>query len=299
MSSAVWLLLYLAPLLALTAAVFAWLGWQWRRSDTQKPAAELETTGAVAQDAPQITLSESSAPHEQAENELRALRDDLRSAQVKVRLSEDDAAKAHEAAKALETETNRLLRDMETIRVERDKTATELTAARAELELFRSQPTAKEAATGSAQIESTIPPAEKPKRKRTTPAKSKKSAPNPSLREKITALETQLAAQQSTASPAEVKRLQNQVRVLQRVEQQSSTLTLTADDDLTQIKGIKKVFSEQLRAHGIRTWKQIAQWNDDELRAFGELLAFKNRASREKWQEQARALHEAAHGPLS
>lgn len=299
MSSAVWLLLYLAPLLALTAAVFAWLGWQWRSSDMQKPAAELETAGAVVQETPPITLSESSVPHEQAENELRALRDDLKSAQAKIRLSEDDAAKAHEAAKALETETNRLLHDVETIRAERDKVVTELTAARAELELFRAQPMAKETASVSTKIESTVPPAEKPKRKRTTVTKPKKAAPNPSLREKITALETQLTAQQSTASPAEVKRLQNQIHVLQRVEQQSSTLTLTADDDLTQIKGIKKVFSEQLRAHGIRTWKQIAQWNDDELRAFSELLAFKNRASREKWQEQARALHEAAHGPFS
>ena len=38
---------------------------------------------------------------------------------------------------------------------------------------------------------------------------------------------------------------------------------------------------------------------EEELRGFSELLAFKNRAVREKWREQARALHEAAHGPLN
>ena len=33
-------------------------------------------------------------------------------------------------------------------------------------------------------------------------------------------------------------------------------------------------------------------------KAFSELLAFKNRASRDNWREQARQLHEATHGPL-
>ena len=33
MSSFLWLLFYLAPLLGLTAALFAWFGWQWRGSD--------------------------------------------------------------------------------------------------------------------------------------------------------------------------------------------------------------------------------------------------------------------------
>ena len=62
------------------------------------------------------------------------------------------------------------------------------------------------------------------------------------------------------------------------------------DDDLTKIKGIKGVLSDQLHALGIRTWKQIAEWNDDDLRAFSELLAFKNRAARDHWQEQAKLL---------
>jgi predicted flap endonuclease-1-like 5' DNA nuclease len=102
---------------------------------------------------------------------------------------------------------------------------------------------------------------------------------------------------QSTAQ--EIERLKNQARVLQRVTENAAALAGTPDDDLTRIKGIKNVISEKLRAHGIRTWRQIAQWNDEELSAFSEILAFKNRATREQWKEQARALHEAAHGPLS
>ena len=98
---------------------------------------------------------------------------------------------------------------------------------------------------------------------------------------------------------SEVERLQNQARVLLRVEATTAALADVPDDDLTQIKGIKTIISDQLHAHGIRTWRQIAQWDEDELRTFSELLAFKNRATREQWQQQARTLHEATHGPLT
>ena len=97
----------------------------------------------------------------------------------------------------------------------------------------------------------------------------------------------------------EIDRLQKQRLVLRRAEEKAAALAAVPDDDLTQIKGIKKVINEQLHVHGIRTWRQIALWDEEELRVFSELQAFKNRASREKWQEQARALHEAAHGPLA
>ena len=55
MSSLLWLLLYLAPLLGLTAALFAWFGWQWRGSDMQKRidelAAQIETAQAALRQA--------------------------------------------------------------------------------------------------------------------------------------------------------------------------------------------------------------------------------------------------------
>ena len=350
MSSFLWLLLYLAPLLGLTAALFAWFGWHWRGSDLQQRIDEL--TGQIdtaqtalrqaeAEHAPAPALSagyteattstaatptEAAAPlaRDSAADELQALRDDLQSAQTKVRLHQDEAAKSREAAQALETEMARLLAELEQLRAAHG-------TAQAELASLRSAPpAADETATAPA----------KTKRKRSTPAKSK--APDATLREKITALESELAAHQAglatltqerddwqrrvskleeqtpvdlaglglarrsfadsdkrlATATAEIARLQNQTRVLLRVEEKTAALADVPDDDLTQIKGIKKITSDQLRAHGIRTWRQIAQWDEDEKRAFSELPAFKNRAKREQWRQQARALHEAAHGPL-
>lgn len=342
MSSLFWLLLYLAPLLGITAALFAWFGWQWRGSDMQKRLDELtaqidlaqaalrqaETDRATAQAA-----SAAPAPQDPAvAAELQTLRGDLKSAQSEARLHQDQAAKANEAAQALETEMARLLADLEHLRAAH-------TSAQAELEsLRRPAPVAVEAAPAPA--ETAEAPA-KPKRKRSTPAKPKTATST--LREKITALESQLSTHQTglatltqerddwqrritqlegqtpadtaglgparrslsdiekrlAIATAEIERLRIQMQVLRRVEEGESALLTVPDDDLTQIKGIKKIISEQLRAHGIRTWRQIAQWNEDEQRAFSELLAFKNRAVREQWQQQARALHEAAHGPLS
>jgi predicted flap endonuclease-1-like 5' DNA nuclease len=69
---------------------------------------------------------------------------------------------------------------------------------------------------------------------------------------------------------------------------------LTADD-LTRIKGIKTILNAQLHDHGIFSYQQIAQWDAEDMLAFGELLAFKNRIVKDGWQEQARALHQAAH----
>jgi predicted flap endonuclease-1-like 5' DNA nuclease len=271
MSSAFWLLLYLAPLLALTAAVFAWLGWQWRGSAMQQPVAELETHP------PAQPAADYEVHSHQIESELHTLRDDLKSAQAKILQSEDEAAKAHETARALETETHRLRGDLETLRADRDKATVALIATRAELEQLRAQPTAKEAVLSSTQIDSVAPSPEKPKRKRTTTSKAKKAAP---------------------AAVSADKRRKMESHVLQRAAAAAAALTQEPDDDLTRIKGIKPATSEQLRSRGIRTWRQIAQWNDDDLRVFSDLLGFKNRAIREKWREQASALHEAAQGHL-
>ncbi|MFO1437074.1 MAG: hypothetical protein U1F81_02055 [Verrucomicrobiaceae bacterium] len=98
------------------------------------------------------------------------------------------------------------------------------------------------------------------------------------------------SAERLSEAQAAVESLQNQQRALHKTIQQATDLASQPDDDLTKIKGIKGVLSEQLHALGIRTWRQIAEWNDDDLRAFSELLAFKNRATRDHWQEQAKLL---------
>jgi predicted flap endonuclease-1-like 5' DNA nuclease len=334
MSSLLWLLLYLAPLLGLTAALFAWFGWQWRGSDMQQRidalAAQIDTAHtALRQAEAEHAATREAPPYDTgAADELQALRGDLKSAQNEARLRQDEAAKANEAALARETEMARLLADLEQLREEHS-------TAQAELDSLRSAPPAAD--------ETAAAPA-KPKRKRSTAAKptAPAAAATATLREKITELENQLHAhqtglatltqerddwqrrvsqleEQTPADPAglglarrsfadsekhllaatsEIERLQNQTRVLLRVEETTAALTDVPDDDLTQIKGIKKIISEQLHAHGIRTWRQIAQWDEDEQRAFSELLAFKNRATREQWQQQARALHEAVHARL-
>jgi predicted flap endonuclease-1-like 5' DNA nuclease len=98
------------------------------------------------------------------------------------------------------------------------------------------------------------------------------------------------SAERLSEAQSAVESLQNQQRALHKTLQQTTALATQPDDDLTQIKGIKGVLSDQLHALGIRTWRQIAEWNDDDLLAFSELLAFKNRATRDHWQEQARLL---------
>lgn len=343
MSSLLWLLLYLTPLLGITAALFAWFGWHWRGSDMKKRidelAAQIDTAQAALRQAETdhanaLAANAAPAPQDPAvAAELQTLRSDLKSAQSEARLHQDQAAKANETAQALEAEMARLLADLEHLRAAH-------TSTQAELEnLRRPVPVAVETAPAPVAVETAEAPT-KPKRKRSTPAKPK--AATSTLREKITALESQLSTHQTglatltqerddwqrritqlvgetpsdtaglglarrslsdsekrlATATTEIERLRIQTQVLRRVEEGESALLTVPDDDLTQIKGIKKIISEQLRAHGIRTWRQIAQWNEDEQRAFSELLAFKNRATREQWQQQARALHEAAHGPL-
>ena len=67
-------------------------------------------------------------------------------------------------------------------------------------------------------------------------------------------------------------------------------------DNLMLIKGVKTVLNSQLHAYGIFTYRQIAEWDAEDMQAFSELLSFKQRISRDKWQDQARQLHEARHG---
>lgn len=129
-------------------------------------------------------------------------------------------------------------------------------------------------------------------RRRVTTLESK-TPPDPAglalARRSLAGSEERLA----TAEQA-VESLQNQRRALEKALSQAAALNGVPDDDLTRIKGIKKVLSDQLHAHGIRTWRQIAGWDEDDLRAFSELLAFKNRAARDHWQEQAQKLMQQA-----
>ncbi len=85
-----------------------------------------------------------------------------------------------------------------------------------------------------------------------------------------------------------VAHLQHQQTALQHSLEQAATIT--QEDDLTQIKGIKAVLKDQLHAFGVRSFQQIAAWTDDDVEAFSELLAFKDRAKRDEWVRQAQEL---------
>jgi predicted flap endonuclease-1-like 5' DNA nuclease len=96
------------------------------------------------------------------------------------------------------------------------------------------------------------------------------------------------AEAQVSAAAAEVEHLQHQQTTLTNSLQQATSLT--HEDDLTLIKGIKSVLRDQLHVFGIRTFRQIAEWTDQDVESFSELLAFKDRAKRDEWVKQARDL---------
>ncbi|GEP43345.1 hypothetical protein [Brevifollis gellanilyticus] len=91
-----------------------------------------------------------------------------------------------------------------------------------------------------------------------------------------------------------VAHLQHQQTALRHSLEQAATIT--QDDDLTQIKGIKAVLKDQLHVFGVRSFQQIAAWSDDDVEAFSELLAFKDRAKRDEWVKQAQELISKAPG---
>ncbi|MEZ5384412.1 MAG: hypothetical protein R3F13_02735 [Prosthecobacter sp.] len=341
MSSFLWLLLYLAPLLGLTAVAFGWLGWRWSGGDLKKRVAELdkqlqslsrsERLAEEERDAAQAEIvsanAEAASLLKRREEELARLQKDLKAARADAERRREEATKSDQTHKAQESEINRLL--------------TELDAAREEILRLRTAPPV-ETPVGPDTPE---PPPEKPKRKRSPTAKPKPvtAVRGTSMKETLAAVEEKLAAQQSilgalnqeledwqrrvatlesqpTADPAglalayrsladsekrleestaDIRNLESQAAVLHQISRDAAALEAVPDDDLTRIKGIKNVISDQLRSHGIRTWRQIALWNDDELRIVSELLAFRNRAKREKWKQQARELHESEHGPLT
>jgi predicted flap endonuclease-1-like 5' DNA nuclease/archaellum component FlaC len=99
----------------------------------------------------------------------------------------------------------------------------------------------------------------------------------------LTRSETQVAEASNS-----LDKLQRQQKALRHCLEQASTIT--QDDDLTKIKGIKGVLNTQLHAYGIRSFQQIANWTESDVETFSELLAFKDRAKRDQWVQQAQTL---------
>jgi len=67
-------------------------------------------------------------------------------------------------------------------------------------------------------------------------------------------------------------------------------------DDLKVVSGVGPVLEEKLNEFGIYTYKQIAEWTEENIAEFDELLSFKGRIERENWLDQAQTLHDEKYG---
>jgi predicted flap endonuclease-1-like 5' DNA nuclease len=69
------------------------------------------------------------------------------------------------------------------------------------------------------------------------------------------------------------------------------------EDDLERIHGVGPYLARRLREAGIVTWRQVAEWDDDDMTLMSRLIgSFPDRIRREDWPASARALHEEAYG---
>lgn len=69
-------------------------------------------------------------------------------------------------------------------------------------------------------------------------------------------------------------------------------------DDLTRIRGLGAVFNTRLRAAGITSYRQIALWKSEDMVEWNRQLRLGGRAERDRWREQAAALHLEKHGEI-
>ena len=64
-------------------------------------------------------------------------------------------------------------------------------------------------------------------------------------------------------------------------------------DDLKEISGVGPKLEEKLNSIGIYKFEQIANWTEENIKEFDELLSFKGRIERDEWLTKAKELDEA------
>lgn len=67
-------------------------------------------------------------------------------------------------------------------------------------------------------------------------------------------------------------------------------------DDLKKISGVGPVLETKLNEFGIYKYDQVAQWTEENVTEFDDLLSFKGRIERDNWLQQAKDLHEEKYG---
>ena len=286
MSATLWFLLEFTALLAAAAVVFTWLGWFWGRRGVAQPAEP--PAKEVPDPALSARIAELESEGQQHQTHLEALRAEHR----------ESLQNAEKRLQDLQTRFSAQNAEIDALREK-------LAQAETSLRELESRKTAPQPAAPPP------PPAAKPAappadlfpqlgtlaalvqerdswQRRVTVLESKTPREPAGLalaRRSLEGSQKRLDEAQTAAAAVESRE-----RVLQKALEQAAQLPPESEDDLTRIKGIKKVLRDKLHAHGIRTFRQIAEWTDEDLHAFSEILAFKNRATRDKWQEQARAL---------
>ena len=286
MSATLWFLLEFTALLAAAAVVFTWLGWFWGRRGVAQPAEP--PAKEVPDPALSARIAELESEGQQHQTHLEALRAEHR----------ESLQNAEKRLQDLQTRFSAQNAEIDALREK-------LAQAETSLRELESRKTAPQPAAPPP------PPAAKPAappadlfpqlgtlaalvqerdswQRRVTVLESKTPRDPAGLalaRRSLEGSQKRLDEAQTAAAAVESRE-----RVLQKALEQAAQLPPESEDDLTRIKGIKKVLRDKLHAHGIRTFRQIAEWTDEDLHAFSEILAFKNRATRDKWQEQARAL---------
>ncbi len=64
----------------------------------------------------------------------------------------------------------------------------------------------------------------------------------------------------------------------------------TAQEDLTEIRGLGPKAAATLKAEGVTSIAQIADWTDEDVARFDQLINGRGRITRDEWVPQARAI---------
>ena len=102
-----------------------------------------------------------------------------------------------------------------------------------------------------------------------------------------------IAAEEKVAPAQAVPAKKPEIKAKPEVEKtpikEKSKTTKDAVDKLTDIDGVGPVIEKKLIAAGVTSFKQIAEWTEDDIAKFDEELSFKGRIEREEWVKQAKA----------
>jgi predicted flap endonuclease-1-like 5' DNA nuclease len=330
MEGFLWLLLQMALLLLAAAVVFFLLGWRWRGQNATRDIQALnaridadstefktlrdQRDAALSNDQMLRTtqlkieadLQEANDHRRNLERELIRCHDDLKDAKRDAQQRAEDLVSALSQNSTRQQQLEQLQKEIAALRFQTSVISVPSTAPAPEKPKRIRKPSAPtkpaKPAKPAADVQATITRLETNITAQQTLLSALRQEHGDwqkrvsRLREKGNdAAGLGLATKSLQRSEAQVAEAQTRLESLQR---QNHTLhhtleqaaSITADDDLTKIKGIKSVLSTHLHTYGIRTFRQIADWTDADVEAFSEILSFKDRAKRDHWVQQAKDL---------